>query len=400
MVLEPRLYTALLRAHFREHRQIALLAGPRQVGKTTVFRTLGADARYLNWDDADDRRLILLGPQAIAEALGLARLRTGRPLVVFDELHKHRKWKQFLKGFFDAYADRVRIAAIGSARLDVYRRGGDSLMGRYRLYRMHPFSVGELLRQTVPTGPLAKPKRLTPARFEQLLHRGGFPEPFLKDAKFGVLWCELRRQQLLLEDVRDLARVQEIAQLEVLEELLQERSGRTLTFSELANTLHVTVETATRWVGLLTHLHYGFLLRPWFKNVTKSLRKEPKWYQTDWAAINDDGQRAETFVACHLLKAVQTWEDLGFGRFELRYLRDKNQREVDFCIVRDGKPWFLVEVKLGETALSPALAHFQRQTRSKHAFQVVVDLPFVDADPFERDDPCVVPAATLLSMLP
>ncbi|HZN37717.1 MAG TPA: DUF4143 domain-containing protein, partial [Planctomycetota bacterium] len=110
--------------------------------------------------------------------------------------------------------------------------------------------------------------------------------------------------------------------------------------------------------------------------------------------------RAETFVACHLLKAVQTWTDLGFGQFELRYLRDKNQREVDFCIVRDGMPWFLVEVKKNDTALSPALAHFQRQTRAKHAFQVVVDQPYVDADPFERDDPCVVPAATLLSMLP
>ncbi|HEX6813875.1 MAG TPA: AAA family ATPase [Planctomycetota bacterium] len=400
MVLEPRLYTALLREHVREHRQMVLLAGPRQVGKTTVCRTLDADARYLNWDDADDRRLILRGPKAVAEALGLASLRAGRPLVVFDELHKHRKWKQFLKGFFDGHADQVHIAVTGSARLDVYRRGGDSLMGRYLLYRMNPFSVGELLRQTVPTEPLAKPKRLAPARFDQLLQRGGFPEPFLKDPRFGVRWRELRRQQLVREDVRDLARVQEIGQLEVLEELLRERSGRTLTFSELANTVHVTVETATRWVGLLTHLHHGFLLRPWFKNVTKSLRKEPKWYQADWAGIGDGGQRAETFVACHLLKAVQTWEDLGFGRFELRYLRDKNQREVDFCIVRDGKPWFLVEAKLGDTALSPALAHFQRQTKSRHAFQVVVDLPFVDADPFERDDPCVVPAATLLSMLP
>jgi len=400
MVFEPRLHTALLRQHFSAHRQMVLLAGPRQVGKTTVCRMLDADARYLNWDDTDDRRLILRGPKTVAESLGLARLRAERPLVVFDELHKHRKWKQFLKGFFDGHADRVRIAVTGSARLDVYRRGGDSLMGRYLLYRMNPLSVGELLRQTVPTGPLAKRKRLAPSRFAQLLQRGGFPEPFLKDARFGVRWRELRRQQLVREDVRDLARVQEIGQLEVLEALLRERSGRTLTFSELANAVHVTVETATRWVGLLTHLHHGFLLRPWFKNVTKSLRKEPKWYLTDWSGIDDDGQRAETFVACHLLKAVQTWEDLGFGRFELRYLRDKNQREVDFCIVRDGKPWFLVEVKRGDTALSPALAHFQRQTQSPHAFQVVVDLPFVDADPFERDDPCVVPAATLLSMLP
>ncbi|HEU4418232.1 MAG TPA: AAA family ATPase [Planctomycetota bacterium] len=400
MVHVPRLHTAILREHFAEHRQMALLAGPRQVGKTTVCRTLDHDPRYLNWDDRDDRRLILRGPKVVAAELDLARLREDRPLVVFDELHKHRKWKQFLKGFFDGHADRVRIAVTGSAQLDVYRRGGDSLMGRYLLYRISQLSVGELLRQGAPASALAKPERLGPARYAQLLQRGGFPEPFLKDGRFGVRWRELRRQQLVREDVRDLARVQDLDQLEVMEALLRERSGRTLTFSELANTVHVTVETASRWVALLAHLHHGFLLRPWFANVTKSLRKEPKWYQTDWAGVDDAGARAETFVACHLLKAVQTWQDVGFGRFELRYLRDKNQREVDFCVVRDGKPWFLAEVKKSGESLSPALAHFQRQTKAKHAFQVVVDLPFVGADPFERNDPCVVPAATLLSMLP
>lgn len=398
--LEPRLYSSVLLRHFAEHRQMALLAGPRQVGKTTICRSLDPEVRYLNWDDQDDRRVILQGPQAVAAALGLANLRARRPLVVFDELHKHRKWKQFLKGFFDGFADQVRIAVTGSARLDVYRRGGDSLMGRYFLYRVHPLSVGELLRQEMPEELLAKPAELRRARFEQLLHRGGFPEPFLKDARFGTRWRELRRQQLVREDVRDLARVHELGQLEVLEQLLRERSGKNLTFSELANTVHVTAETSTRWVDLMMHMHHGFLVRPWFKNVTKSLRKEPKWYLTDWAGIEDDGQRVETFVACHLLKAVQTWEDLGFGRFELRYLRDKNQREVDFCVVRDGKPWFLVEVKKADTALSPSLAWFQAATGAKHAFQVVVDLPFVAADPFTRRDPCVVPGPTLLSMLP
>ena len=398
--LEPRLYSAALHRHFAELRQMALLAGPRQVGKTTICRHLDADARYFTWDDQDDRRLLLRGPKAVAEHLGLANLRPTRPLVVFDELHKHRKWKQFLKGFYDGFADRVRIAVTGSSRLDVYRRGGDSLMGRYFLYRVHPLSVGELLHQDVLDVLLRPPSLLAPARFAQLLARGGFPEPFTKDARFGVRWRELRRQQLVREDIRDVTRVQELGQIEVLEQLLRERSGCSLTFRELANAVHVTPETCTRWVGIFVHLQHGFLLRPWFKNVTKSLRKEPKWFLTDWSGIADVGQRNETFVACHLLKAVQNWEDAGLGRFELRYLRDKQQREVDFCVVRDGKPWFLVEAKTADTALSPALAHFQAQTGARHAFQVVVDMPFVAADPFSRTDPCVVPAATLLSMLP
>lgn len=397
---EPRLYTAILTAHFAEHRQMALLSGPRQVGKTTVCRSLDPAARSCNWDDQDDRALILRGPKAVAAELGLDRLRVERPLVVFDELHKHRKWKQFLKGFVDGFGDRVRIAVTGSARLDVYRRGGDSLMGRYFLYRMSQLSVGELLRQDLLTELLAKPRPLAPARYRQLLEHGGFPEPFLKDARFGNRWRELRRQQLVREDVRDLARVHEIGQLEVMEGLLRTRSGVSLSYSDLARTVNVTVDTARRWLDLLIHLHHGFLVRPWFKNVAKSLRKEPKWYMTDWSGIEDEGQRAETFVACHLLKAVQTWEDLGFGKFELRYLRDKDQREVDFCVVRDGKPWFLVEVKSGDAPLSPSLAHFQQSTRATHAFQAVVDMPFVMADPFARQSPCIVPAATLLSMLP
>lgn len=397
---EPRCYTAVLRQHFAEHRQMVLLAGPRQVGKTTVCKSIDPAAHYLNWDDQDDRKLILRGPKAVAAALGLERLRAERPLVVIDELHKHGKWKRFLKGFFDGFGEDVRIAVTGSARLDVYRRGGDSLMGRYFLYRMNPFSVGELLRQSAPATLLHPPEELPESRFRQLWERGGFPEPFLRDARFGTRWRELRRQQLVREDVRDLSRVQELDQLEVLESLLRERSGRSLSYSELANSVNVTVDTARRWVGLLTHLHHGFLVRPWFRNVTKSLRKEPKWYLTDWSGLQDAGARCETFLACHLRKAVETWEDLGFGRFELRYLRDKAGREVDFCVVRDGQPWLLVECKHAETDLSPALGWFQAQTKAPHAFQAVHTLPFVAVDPFARKEPCVVPTSTLLSMLP
>jgi hypothetical protein len=398
--LLPRVYTSVLRDHFERTRQMAFVAGPRQVGKTTVCRSLDPDARYVNWDDQDDRKSILRGPKVVAQMLELERLGRDKPLIVFDEIHKYARWKSFLKGFYDGFGDRTRVVVTGSSRLDVYRRGGDSLMGRYFLYRMHPLSVGELLRQDTPDAQPIAPAKLAQARFDQLYSRGGFPEPFLHDARFALRWRGLRRVQLVREDVRDLTRIQELHALEVLVELLGDRSGSSLSFSELAGTLNVTVETTQRWVETLVSLHHGFLVRPWFKNVTKSLRKAPKWYVTDWASVEDPGQRAETFVAVHLLKAVQLWEDLGHGTFELRYLRDKQQREVDFVIVRDGKPWFLVEVKLADTSLSKSLAYYQEQVGAKHAFQAVVELPYVAANPFERKDPCVVPAATLLSQLP
>ena len=138
---------------------------------------------------------------------------------------------------------------------------------------------------------------------------------------------------------------------------------------------------------------------PWYRNLSRSLRKEPKWYLRDWSDVRDEGKRAETFVACHLLKAVEGWTDLGLGNFELRYIRDKDKREVDFVVIRDEEPWFLIEVKRSSRSLSPQLEYFQKSIRCRHAFQVVTALDYVDADCFERNEPVVVPARTFLSQL-
>lgn len=394
----PRFYDALLRDHLAAHRQMALVSGPRQVGKTTACRAV-ADA-YLNWDNVDDRRLLLKGPAAIATAAGLDRLRARPPVAVLDELHKHSKWKGLLKGLFDTYGDRAKWIVTGSSRLDVFRRGGDSLMGRYLLYRVHPWSVAECLRPEVPEKAIRPPREIAEEDWNALVVHGGFPEPFLKrDARFTNRWRSLRHEQLSREDLRDVTRVQDLGAIEVLMRVLEERSAQQLVYSNLASEIGVAVDTIRRWIDLLGRLHLGFLVRPWFKNVTKSLRKEPKWFLRDWSGVADDGARAETLVACHLLKAVEGWTDLGLGTYELRYLRDKLKREVDFVVVRDGKPWFLVEVKKADANLSPALARFQAETGADHAFQVVLDLPYEEANCFAHRKPIVVPARTFLSQL-
>jgi len=394
----PRFYTAVLQDHLERHRQMALVSGPRQVGKTTVCRSIGDT--YLNWDNTDDRRRLLSGPTSLAEVLQLDRLRA-RPLVaVLDELHKYTKWKALLKGFFDTHGDRVRLIVTGSSRLDVFRRGGDSLMGRYLLYRMHPWSVGECLRTDLPAREIQPPAEMAPADWDALWEHGGFPEPFVRrDSRFTRRWRSLRQEQLSREDLRDLAQITDLGTMEILMQLLAERSGQQLVYSNLAQEIQVAVDTVKRWIDLLGRMHYGFIVRPWFANVAKALRKEPKWFLRDWSGLADEGARAETLVACHLLKAVEGWTDLGFGDFELRYLRDKQKREVDFLVVRDRKPWFLVEVKLSDSSLSPSLAHFQAQTKSPHAFQVVMNLPYEPADCFKVRQPVVVPAKTFLSQL-
>lgn len=401
MDTRKRIYDSLLTEHLSSQRQMAFVSGPRQVGKTTTCRSLARP--YLNWDNTDNRALIVKGPAAVADNIGLNTLSESKLTVLFDELHKFSRWKQFLKGFFDTYADNVNILVTGSSRMDVYRRGGDSLMGRYFLYHMHPFSVAETASRNLPDFDrvIRQPIKIDEGDFSALWSHGGYPEPFLKrDMRFSNRWQNLRLQQLLREDVRDLTQIHQLDQLELLVKLLMVRSGHQLIYSNLANEIQVSVDTVRRWVATLCNLHLGFLVRPWFKNVSRSLRKEPKWFLRDWSTIEDSGDRAETFIACHLLKAVEGWTDMGLGTFGLHYLRDRNQREVDFVVTRDAKPWFLVEAKVSDKAMSPSLKYFQEQLKAPFAFQVVIQADYVDADCFcSQGRPIIVPARTFLSQL-
>jgi hypothetical protein len=401
MELRKRLYETVVREHLERHRQMAFVCGPRQVGKTTTCRSLG-DA-YLDWDNTDHRRTILRGPSAVAEWLGLARLRGQPRVAVFDELHKFSRWKAFLKGFYDTYSDASRVMVTGSSRLDVYRKGGDSLMGRYFMYRMHPFTVAEVASQDIPDeeAVVRKPRPIGEADFRALWEHGGFPEPFVKrEARFTRRWSGLRTQQMLREEIREVSRIHELGQVEALVAMLLERSGEQLVYSNLAQEVQVSVDTLRRWVATLVGLHVGFLVRPYFRNVARSVRKAPKWFLRDWAGIADEGKRAETFVACHLLKAVEGWTDLGLGEFQLGYLRDREKREVDFVVVRDRRPWLLVEVKKSDGPVSAWLAHFQKLLAAPHAVQAVIELDYVGADSFGQPGRAlVVPAKTFLSQL-
>lgn len=185
----------------------------------------------------------------------------------------------------------------------------------------------------------------------------------------------------------------------MLAELIQLNATTMLNYSGYARGVRASVESIQRWITLLGQLSYCFVLRPWTRNVSRSIAKEPKIYLVDWSQIDDVGRRNENFVACSLLKAVQGWNDLGLGEFALQFIRTKDKREVDFIVSSDGRPWFLVEVKTSMTRLSPNLEYFQRMTGAKHAFQVTVNLPHQNIDCFTIDQPVVVPATAFLSQL-
>lgn len=393
-----------LARHYRDNRQMLFLSGPRQVGKTTIARALiddSAAGRYFNWDNQAHREVILRGPEAVAAELALDRLLPAPPLCALDELHKYRHWRDFLKGFFDQYEDRCRVLVAGSAALEAFRRGGDSLMGRYFPYTLHPVSVAECAGGQASGLINREPAPIDDDQWDALWRFGGFPEPFLKaNQRFYNRWRGLRTEQLLREDLRDLTRIQELGQVETLAELLRNQVGQLTSYSYLAKNVRVSVDTVRRWITTLESLYYCFAVRPWHKNVARALRKEPKYYLWDWSQLDDPGARAENWVACALLKAVHWWTETGQGDFALHFIRDKQKREVDFLVSRDRQPWLLVEVKSNENkGLSDSLIYFQHQTGAPHAFQVAMNAAFIGRDCFELRDPTIVPARTLLAQL-
>jgi len=255
-----RLYDTIAKSHLANDDEMLFLSGPRQVGKTTVSKNtekLSSNFIYLNWDDEDHRNIILTGPAAIIAHADLNTLTESKPIIAFDEIHKRPDWKNFLKGFYDSYGKEIHIVVSGSARLDIYKHGGDSLMGRYFPYRMHPFSVGECLRTDMLNSDITEPVKIDDAEFMALYEYGGFPKPFIKRNKaFSRRWQLLRKQQLIQEDIRDVNVIHNLNQLEILMDLLKQNASKQITYSTLAKFIKVSVDTISRWFEVLEAFYY------------------------------------------------------------------------------------------------------------------------------------------------
>ena len=399
-----RIYELVLQDHFKQYNKMLFLAGPRQVGKTTtaqIVAKLFDNSVYLNWDNDNHREIILQGPLTIAQKFALHKLQQQKQLLIFDEIHKYFRWKNFLKGFYDTYQAQTNILVTGSAKLDILRKGGDSLMGRYFLYRMHPCSVAELLALKLSNSEIQPPKEISTYLFNNLFEFSGYPEPLVHaKRRFYNRWRLLAKQNLLKEDLRDLYRIQDLSRVELLATILSNQIGQLFNANKIATQIQISPHTVSSWLNVLSSFYYCFTVKPWFKNINRSLRKQPKIYLWNWAEAKNIGARYENFIASHLLKAVHYWTDGGFGEYQLYFLRDKDQREVDFLVTKDNQPWFLVEAKYSKTQiLSSQLKYFQQQTQAAHAFQVVYDLPYVNSDCFQYHDPTIVPAKTFLAQL-
>ena len=339
------------------HKKMVFIGGPRQVGKTTLSRALKTafpNLVYLNWDGDEHKRLIRK-----------QRWPENSVLIIFDELHKYARWKQWIKGVYDLKPAHQQYLVTGSARLDVYKRGGDSLLGRYHYWRLHPLTLDEL-----PAGINQQDA------YHRLLTVGGFPEPFLQnDQREATRWRTERFHRILREDVRDLERVQELSLLDLLIDALRERVGGIITYSNIAQDLQLSPHTVKKWIALVERLYIAFSITPYTKNVFRSIQKPPKVYFYDNAdCVNDEAARLENLVATHLLKRLQFREDYFGERCELHYIRDRDGREVDFMTVIDKKVIDLIEVKLSDDTPTSALKYYREKLKPKNTVQIVGNL--------------------------
>ena len=323
---------------------MVFITGPRQVGKTFLAKQLQKkfkSAVYLNYDDIDDQQTI--------------KKRVWEPendLIIFDEIHKLKGWKNYLKGTFDTRPENQRLLITGSARLDAFRQTGESLAGRYFHYRLNPLSVKEAaLINISPRDALIRLNRL-----------GGFPEPFLADNDQDARrWRDQYYTDLVREDIFDFGRIHEIKTIRTLLELLRKRVGSPLSYKALSEDLQVAPNTVKKYVSILESLYIIFLIRPFHKNIARSILREPKVYFYDTGYINmDDSFRLENTVGLSLLKHVMFLKDTQGENISLNYLRTKSGREVDFAIVKNNQLTQCIEVKLSDYSLSPNLKYFTK----------------------------------------
>lgn len=363
--------------------KMAFISGARQCGKTTLSKCLlkerGA-GKYFNWDEKGFRLLWTKHPLGAVEAA--VEEAKGVPIVVLDEIHKAKLWKRNLKGVFDSLKLPVDIVVTGSAKLNVYRRGSDSLLGRYHHFRLHPFSLAELSANKYTAECQDLLKKLFDFSFtsnasiqknlELLWQFGPFPEPlFAANKKVLNLWQSERIQRLIREDLRDLSRIQELSQIEMLVALMPERASGVLSITALREEMEVTYSTMKLWINYLKQVYYLFEIKPYSQSMPRSLKKEGKVYLYDWSEVESEGARFENMIASHLLKYTHFLCDSGEAKVKLHYLKNKEKKEIDFLLVKDNKPWLPIEVKLNDESLSKNWSAYLKHLSCKQGVQVI-----------------------------
>jgi uncharacterized protein len=336
-------------------KKMVFIVGPRQVGKTWLSKEIGkyySKTAYLNYDSFDDREIIITKTWAKSS-----------DLIIFDELHKMEEWKSYLKGLYDTKSDNLKILVTGSARLDTFRKAGDSLAGRFFTHRLLPFSLSEIRQIS---------KKFS---IEHFFERGGFPEPFLASSAIDAKrWQSQYIDGLIRNDILDFGHIHNLRAMEIIFELLRRNTGSPVSYASIARDVQLSTTTIIKYVEILEALYIIFKVKPFSQNIARSILKEPKIYFYDTSlVVGDDGKKLENHVAVSLLKSAYAGNDILGENAGIYYLRTKEGKEVDFCITRENKIDKLIEVKLSDSNLSKNLEYFCK-TYSINGIQLVKNI--------------------------
>ncbi|MCU0252780.1 MAG: ATP-binding protein [Vicinamibacterales bacterium] len=341
---------------------VVLLHGPRQCGKTTLAKLVGARKgyAYITFDDDVAREGAESDPAGFVDRLP--------PRVILDEVQRVPGLFTAVKAAVDRRRDPGRFLLTGSANVLLVPRLADSLAGRMAIQRLHPLSQAELERRrpsfldTLFGG--AFKARRTDRLARELPARvaaGGYPAALVRqEGKRRAAWYRDYLDAIVQRDVRDLAR---IGALDAVPRLLGAAAGQTarlLNVSELAAPFRVSRPTITDYMTLLQRVFLVEELPAWHSNRLKRLVKSPKLHLGDTGlasallgvdaeALDADrqllGQLTETFVFQELRRQASWHEDpLLFFHF-----RDKDGVEVDIVIERGPRAVAAVEVKASAT---------------------------------------------------
>ncbi len=387
--------------------------GPRQIGKTTFARNWlaaqEAGDNYFNWDDPSVVKEYKRNPLFFKNIIDSRPGNKPLPLV-FDEIHKLKNWRSILKGIYDTNKEKMTLLVTGSAWLGWYRQSGDSLVGRYFSYQMLPVGLPEAANDfshiLMDDAPLTDVNNLADAarqiktenieeKLTALLSFSGFPEPFLKNSpRFYNRWNKEYKSLLPREDIRDLSRISDIKGIEQVIELLPSKVGSLLSINSIAQDTGYHHATISRWLDTLKAIYLLFTIRPWHKNVIRSIKKENKLYFFDWTNVPDDGCRFENLLAVSLIKLAARLTETGLGTYEIMHIRNKEKQEIDFVLVKNNKPVALFEAKESDGNISKAGSYFSRQLSLPY-FQIVRNDQKVEIFP---GNCAVIPATNFLML--
>ncbi len=363
-------YAAIWEELSREKSMI-FLSGPRQSGKTTLGKMLAetfSNSLYFNWDVPHHKAQLIQNPYFFEE---MPRKDRTRPLVVLDEIHKYKRWKNYLKGIYDQFHESYLFLVMGSGRLDIYQRGGDSLAGRYLQFHLWPLTLAELGGKGMgtagkflkdPLGLVTKDTDKLRKIWKKLERFSGFPEPHLAGRPTSFRrWSTTYAHRLIREDIRDLTRIRSVDDVEALYAVLPSKVGSPLSIESLREDLGVAYNTVRNWLRIFQRFYLIFQIPTWTPRVVRAIRKERKCYLLDCAGIDDPAGRFENMIAIELYRAVTCWNDMGYGDFSLHFVKNREGQEVDFLIAEGRKPRLLVEAKLSDDRPAAALRKFQGQ---------------------------------------